>query len=324
MAWDSVPWFVGGGAEHSPEVARLLAYAATGGAEGVVSTGDLKVQPLAVPGGSVVVAGGAALILARSVGGDQQTYVARLPDSDTVAIAPTGSSGGRSDLIVAQIEDPFMAGEPWQDPADPAVGPYVFTRVISNVPAGTTRLQNVAGYEGRSAVTLARVDLPASTGTVTSAMIKDLRTLARPRETTLVYADLGSSAGTLSSTDGKLFPPYAPAVTVPEWATHVRVDVSISQLQSAGNSAGYVNVQVRDSAGTTVVVDGDQMAYNVDGATSSRFVHLGTTYGAVTSKRGQVIRPSVYMRKQTSNQANLAYDAYSQMVFRVTFYEKAV
>lgn len=94
-----------------------------------------------------------------------------------VAIAATGSAGGRSDLIVAQVEDPNMAGEPWQTPTNPAVGPYIFTRVIPNVPAGTTSLRPL-GYSGRSAIVLARVDLPASTGTVTASMITDLRELA--------------------------------------------------------------------------------------------------------------------------------------------------
>lgn len=250
MAWDSVPWFVGGGAEHSPEVARLLAYAATGSAEGIVGPTDLKVVPLDVPGTSVTVQIGAALVLARSTGGAQQTYVARLPEADTVAIAPTGSSGGRSDLIVAQIEDPFMAGEPWQEPSDPTSGPYVFTRVISNVPAGTTRLQDVAGYEGRSAITLARIDIPASTGTITSAMIKDLRTMARPRtERQIVKGTLTTGTVTLSTSSWQNFPANpVTGLLVPSWATHavIRVDTTIRFV----SGDGYFNLQSFLSTGT--------------------------------------------------------------------------
>lgn len=232
MAWDSVPWFIGGGAQHSPEVARLLAYAATSGAEGIVNVGDLKVAPLDVPGGSIRVLPGSALIRNRGTGGDSQTYVGRLPVEDSIAVAPTGSGAGRTDLVVAQIEDPFMAGEPWQDPADPTVGPYIFTRIISNVPAGTTRLQDVPGYGGRSAVTLARLDIPASTGTITAAMIKDLRNVAAPRtlrQMVTIYPTGSIANGTaqVMPTNAYLTWPITaaqrPLLDVPEWAT--RLDV---------------------------------------------------------------------------------------------------
>src|SRR5690606_29700444 len=131
MTWDAVPWFVGGGAEHSPEVARLLAYAATGGAEGIVLPTDLRVAPLSAPGSGVRVLPGAAPVRTRASGGALQTYVARLPVANTVSISATGSGAGRSDLIVARIEDPYVAGTPYQEPENPASGPYVFTRVIS-------------------------------------------------------------------------------------------------------------------------------------------------------------------------------------------------
>jgi hypothetical protein len=243
MSWDSVPWFVGGGAEHSPEVARLLAFAAIGGAEGIVEPGDLKVLPLDVPSGSVRVVIGAALIRNRATGGAQQTYVARNPTEDVVSISETGSSGGRSDLIVAQIEDPNMAGEPWQDPTDPKVGPYVFTRVIPNVPAGTTRLQDVPGYEGRSAITLARVDLPASTGTVTAALITDLRKLARPRsERQVVKGTLTDKTVTLSTSSWQAFPEKPiTGLVIPTWATHavIRIDTTIRFV----SGDGYFNLQ---------------------------------------------------------------------------------
>lgn len=236
MSWDSVPWFVGGGAEHSPEIARLLAYAATGGAEGVGAAEDLKVTALAVPGAGVNVAAGAGIILNRAAGMDKQTYIARMVESETVGISATGSGAGRSDLIVAQIEDPFLAGEPWQDPVDPKVGPYIFTRVISNVPAGTKKLQDVPQYSGRTAVTLARVDIPASTGTITAAMIKDLRQLPQPRverKMATVFPNGDRAAGTKIPTSGSYGPwplktAERPAVQVPEWATRIDIIINVS------------------------------------------------------------------------------------------------
>lgn len=242
--FDSVPWFVGGGAQHSPEVARLLAYASTSGAEGIVTPADMKVTPLAVPGGAVQVLPGAALIRHRGAGGAQQTYVARLPVADQVSVAATGSGAGRTDLIVAQIEDPFTAGEPWQEPSDPTVGPYVFTRVISNVPAGTTRLQDVPGYEGRSAVTLARVTLPASTGTVTAGMIADLRDVAVPRRSSdLQVVHLGAVSQLAVSTTMQPWPlasngGQVASLRIPEWATHAQMLITYSAIVMRAGSYG--------------------------------------------------------------------------------------
>lgn len=245
---DPVPWFVGGGAQHSPEVARLLAFAATGGAEGVVNVSDLKVVPLSVPGTAVEALPGAALVRNRGAGGDSQTYVARNVTATQVEIAATGSSGGRSDLVVVQVEDPNVAGEPWQPPADPAAGPYVFVRVIPNVPAGTTRLQDVPGYEGRSAVTLARVDLPASTGTVTAAMIKDLRRLARPRrEQVLRVVTPPSNRKVQVNTNWHNWPTTANEflnVDVPEWATQMQVQTIISGIGARNNTYGDLRTMI--------------------------------------------------------------------------------
>ncbi|AYN58498.1 minor tail protein [Arthrobacter phage Liebe] len=294
MSWDSVPWFVGGGAEHSPEVARLLAYAAVGGAEGLVNPEDLKVSPLAVPGGGVRVAPGAALIRNRAAGGDDQTYVARLPDTDTVTIAATGSGAGRTDLIVAQIEDPYMAGEPWQEPTDPKIGPYVYTRVIPNVPAGTKRLQDVAGYSGRSAITLARVTLPASTGTVTAAMITDLRDLARPRterRMTTVYPSGARTAGnklpTTSYAPWPLTSAQRPLVEVPSWATKIDIVVHISGtlFMKSGSTSDSV-AGVRTVFGSTTPAENGILIQDVEDADGRYHYTVIGSHAIPASMRG--------------------------------------
>lgn len=242
MPFDPVPFFVGGGAVHSPEVARTLAYAATNGAQGIVTPGDLKVSATAVPGATVQVAPGAVIVVNRAAAQTNQSYVARVSTADSVAISPTNSSGGRTDLIVAQIEDPWLSGEPWQDPADPTVGPYVFTRVIPNVPANTTNLQDVSGYQGRTAVTLARVTIPANTATITNAMITDLRKVARPRKDRQLNAHAQVQAETqrLTSAAGQIFPSTTSGWTVdiPTWATRMLVIGTWSQVQAAADANG--------------------------------------------------------------------------------------
>lgn len=297
MSWDSVPWFVGGGAEHSPEVARLMAYAATAGAEGIVGTGDLRVAPLSVPGGSVRVAPGAALIRNRATGGASQTYVARNPTEDVVAIAATGSGGGRTDLIVAQVEDPFMAGEPWQTPTNPAVGPYIFTRVIPNVPAGTTSLRNLSGYSGRSAVVLARVNIPASTGTITAGMITDLRNVALPRATRSLDI-FGASGGALGSTTEAAWPTNERTVEIPEWATRLKGSVTLTGvMQTGGNEASIHRLKI----GSSLISDVANVGIEAD-STQRVTLTLPFTVPIAAALRGTT--QSVTLLSRRSNSTN--------------------
>ena len=222
-------WFIGGGAEHTPESARRLVYTSTGGAEGVGGVNDLKVMPLAVPGAGVRVVVGSCLIKSRYVGGETQTYMGTVYEQETVSIAPTGSGSARSDLIVLRVEDPFAAGSPWPTPSPVETAPYVHVRVISGVPDGTTRLQNVPGYANDTALTLARIDMPVSTGTVTSAMITDLRSLAQPRNKSFRHREAAPpSDSDLTSASATQWPPVGVWVNVPEWATHVWLNGEIS------------------------------------------------------------------------------------------------
>ncbi|MCX5070831.1 hypothetical protein OOJ91_33845 [Micromonospora lupini] len=225
--WDSVPWMVGGGAQHSAEVARVLAYVACRGNEGVVAAGDLTVRALAVPGGSVTVSPGACSILCRATGQMHQAYTGRNTTDDPVPIPATTSSGGRSDLIIARVEDPWLAGEPWPDPTDPTVGPYIRSVRVPGVPAGTTTLAQLGlGYTG---IELARIDIPPSTGTFTQAMIKDLRKIANPRrERRVVVSSPAANDDVTSTTVWKDWPGVAvKSVAVPSWATQVKMTTHV-------------------------------------------------------------------------------------------------
>lgn len=227
MAVDPVPWFIQAPAEHSAEVARTLAYQAIGGKEGLARAGDLFVQALPVPGGAVQVLPGAAGILNRGSGGDGQAYVGRVGSAVSVPIAATGSGSGRSDLIVFRVQDPQYGGDV---PASPEAGPYIFLDVISGVPAGTTRLQSVPGHEADTAITLARVDLPASTGTVTDGMITNLSAIANPRKQRAMITVFPTGVRTIGSGSYGPWPLTAderPTVDIPEWATVIRISCTV-------------------------------------------------------------------------------------------------
>ncbi|MER7497131.1 hypothetical protein ABT033_31600 [Streptomyces pharetrae] len=246
MAWDGIPWFVENTAA-SEETLRLVVEAAVCGGEGIIGPADLRVTALDVPAAAVQVGTGAMIAKRRAAaGGGSQSYAARMPTVEQVDIEAAAVDGPRSDLIIARVEDPF-GGEVWPEPADPEIGPYVFTRVISDVPAGTTRIQDIE--PSSAAVTLARVDLPAGATTVTAAMITDLREMARPRrQSTRRYLygawstpdDLGPIVDVWEAFPlGALW-----AERVPEWATHVSVHASITGLLHPDTTAAAGELRV--------------------------------------------------------------------------------
>lgn len=330
MPLDSVPWFVGGGALHSPEVARTLAYAATNGKQGVVSPTDLKVTATAIPGGTVQVAVGAAVILNRNPTGANQSYIARMNTADTVAVAATSSSGGRSDLIVIQIEDPYVSGEPWQDPADPTVGPYVFTRVISNVPAGTTDLSKVSGYSGRSAVALARIDIPASTGTITNAMITDLRRIANPRsERQIISTTPTDYTATLDKNVWRAFPNKAlTGIYVPEWATHAVIRAESAMKYISGDA--YANFQgflgpAGQQDGTTLYTDLVIDSTTGGGGYRQPFIMPSNGYWPVPAAiRGTTVQLTGRARAINNNGGQIGTGAQDYFFADITFLERSV
>lgn len=253
MAWDSIPWFVEGTATGE-ETLRLIASAAVCGGEGIVSPADLLVSALDAPASAVQVAPGAMIAQRRAAaGGGSQAYAARMPTSESVDIEPTSADGPRSDLIIARVEDPF-GGETWPEPEDPTVGPYVFTRVISDVPAGTTSILDVA--DDYTAITLARVDMPASTSAITAGMVTDLRQLARPQTHTFRKYLAGpwttpDDVGAI--TDGWDGFPLGATWTekIPAWATHATVHVIITNLlhPNATEARGQLRVSLGDQHG---------------------------------------------------------------------------
>jgi hypothetical protein len=172
----SVPWAVGGGAVNDEVLARKLTYTQFGGGEGVTYSSACQVKPLAVPDSYVRASPGDYVIRARGVGQVREAYFGSIESDDVVPITPTGGVA-RSDLVIARIEDAHVAGEPWEV-EDPAVGPYAFTRILSNVPSTTTNVRQLGN--NFSAITLARIDIPAFTGAITAPMIKDFRSTITP------------------------------------------------------------------------------------------------------------------------------------------------
>lgn len=235
MALDRTTWFMGGGAWHSPEVARAALYASTNGAEGVSGVDDLKITAQPVPTSSVRSLPGGGLLLNRYPGGTGQTYGLRNASSTDIPINPTGSSGGRTDLIVARVLDPQYEGLPAPDPLD---FDYARYQVIESVPATATARSLGLSFP---AIDVARITLPGNTATVTDAMITDLRKVARPRRERFLDTSYWQ-AGTASvdTTGYKNLGSSAP-FTVPTWAAAAKCVITYTGAAlMVGNSSGWL------------------------------------------------------------------------------------
>lgn len=258
-------WFIGGGVAHPPVVVRRDTYASMGGAEGVVEPADMRVIPYATPGAGIRVTVGSTYAKSRYPGAVNEMYMGAVVSTESLAIPANNTSSVRRDLIAMVIKDPYVAGTTWPDPAanisDPDAAEqardaadYAVIMRIPSVPANTTKLQDVPGYSNYTGYALARVEIPASTGTITSGMIKDLRKVARPRRSEVVFARprIGTDDGpnmylnAATSTGGEYFPggggdPNQFTVDVPEWATRMVIDASWMSVIGIRNKDPYGN-----------------------------------------------------------------------------------
>lgn len=292
MAVDRVPYLVGGGFEHSAEAMRSALYASTGGAEGITSTGDLLVLPLAVPGTSVRVLPGAATLLNRYGGGAGQSYALRVASETEVPITATGSTGGRSDLIIARIDDPTYQGIAF----DPATHEAARIEVIKGVPAST---RSLAGLNlTYPAIPLARVDVPASTGTITAGLITDLRVVAQPRRMRRIFTLQNSAATTITA--GTDFKTYVGdfALEVPAWASRMLIAACLSGMWMDGR----IDNPLYAFGGVRVNVSGQVTPYEHFQVSSIRY---GTRFSASTS--GELTVPSTHRGKPQMAGIQLAH-----------------
>jgi hypothetical protein len=279
--WNPIPWFVNGG-DHTPAVARLLAYAATQGAEGVVEPADCKVVAKAAPSAAVDVLPGAIIAPNRAATAGRESYLAQNPEAEEIEITPTGSSGGRTDLLIARIEDPDFVGA---RPEDPSKGPYIFTRKIEGVPANTTRVQQLAGHTNDTAVTLARITRPANRTVVEPGHITDLRKISQSRNVAKTFMT-GMNDAPFKQV-AIVFPSWGAylnvAMDIPEWATHFSAVATIAGIQVGGQTAGAIALALGyDQPGQ---VTGAATQYDENSGASAanpqRFTHMCAISGKV-------------------------------------------
>ncbi|MGH3424364.1 MAG: hypothetical protein ACRDO8_06540 [Nocardioidaceae bacterium] len=213
---------------------RLQLRSATQYQAGVVSPLDLEVRELTTPGTSVRILNGECVILGDAVV-NQGSYYGFNSGDHELPIAATDASGPRSDMIAVQAQDPSYSGSSFT--GDPATDVLVVPVVESNVAPDATGTSLV------NAIPLARIDLPASTATVTQDMITDVRRVANPLSE-YVQDSTQSTDSTGGTKDAgfanfQAFPLDAQwTVHVPSWATTVDLQV-ISYGVRLGNGGGF-------------------------------------------------------------------------------------
>lgn len=222
MALEMDSWAVTG-AQSSARIARLQHQSGTRSGNGVVDVDHLQVLPLEVPGTAVRITSGGATILGREMGFQGSYFAFNVGDAE-LAISSTGSGGGRVDMVVLRVEDPNIDGTSWNH--DVSSDPVYYFRVIEGVSSGATRPPS-----GMTAIPLARIDIPANTGTITSSMITDIRQPANPRSERVLRVQRGGTmtdgtwdeAGNIQQPDFERWPQHEWQVTIPEWATQAQI-----------------------------------------------------------------------------------------------------
>lgn len=329
MALDPVPFIIGGGTEHSPEVVRQAMYDATSGAEGISSPGAYKVQAQSTPNGTVRVAPGGATLLNKYPGGAGQSYTGvRNASQTSVPVVATGSTGGRTDAVILRVLDPQYEGQP---PADPNAFQYTRLEILRGVTAGLKTIGQLSlAYP---AILLAKLTIPASTATITSGMITDLREMANPRKDVVIRARALTAINTetLTSTTTEYFPNAGgeQTISIPSWATRAIIEASWIQIREpGGNSWGecWVEFGPYKSAGVRQHAT-QRFGWNThSGADVARGIWMVADDQAIPAAiRGtdQFFIMKARIQGSSNNAARPQLDGYSGVSLRVTFLEEA-
>lgn len=317
MALKKTPIAVTNG-EHTAQQFRMMIRDLARGNQGITEGTHLKVSALSTPGAGVQISDGSATIIGK-MEAVQGSYSVYNIGSDTVEIAATGGSP-RSDMLILRVEDPEYEGD--LDPSDCA-----HFEVVPNVSSSATAVPS-----GYSAIPLARIDIPASTATITNAMIKDIRQVANPRRERILYPYYPSVFVEISGTSEtwKTHPSILSAtppgnmrtIAIPAWAASAKIVFSVSNLRLAeGNVWGGLRFMLGTiEAAQWVGIDDNQgeparRVYNEMVET----IDLTTTAGAAIRGTSQSFFSR--MRTRDTNDGKIGVDATTTFKIDIEFLE---
>lgn len=298
------------GATHSAQQFRMLVRDLARGAEGITQGTDLKVTQLGTPGTSVQVSDGSGMVRGR-VNTFQGTYSVCNIGSVSVPIAATGGSS-RSDMVILRVEDPEYEGT-----LNPLTDQVAYFQVISGVSSSATTIP-----DGRTGIPLARIDIPASTSTITNAYITDIRKIANPRRErqqltqspTLQSVEITGSTNVYSyfNTLGGW------NIAIPTWASKakIRCDVWGVRLTTA-NFFGAM----RATLGASLIVQATTIDDN-GGANTRRITHgIADTLTIPDDYRGTTQLLRLQASGASGNTGRVSVDPSSTALYDVEFEE---
>lgn len=322
MTFTSAPWAVNG-AQTTAALARLATYAFGGGRGGIVKPGDLKVSALGVPGNGLQIAAGGAIVLNRYQATPREAYTVSNPSTHTVLAAdmPPSTPALSYYLVCVVVGDPEFSqtGHPFMpssiDPEDAPTYQYVRPVIVPCNSDTVTFDQLGLNYP---AYALARLAIPASTTTITNAMITDLRELSKARESRVVLA--GTPTTGQQATSGgfvNTWNSYKPSVAIPVWATRVTVTVTISQVAAVNAVVGQLRAKLGTITSSNATYD-----FNDTGNAIRTTIVFTLADADVTALAGTTQQLSIESMR-TSGDGFLETRTGSQVIYDVQFSERA-
>lgn len=334
MAW-LVPYVINGAA-HSAALFRRQAQRPATDQVGVSRPGDLKVTQLPAAATGFRIAQGGLSLPSRFPGRGRESYGVENGDAviDVTDVPGTGSSA-RRDAIVVELLDPNYLPITHEDAA---LTNYMTVHVVQEVAAGAKTIDNIPSFNNRTAYVLAFINWPASTTSITNAMIQDARVLASPEYMPfkISYALSGAEVDAVTSTSaypagGQTWPIQAEVaaqllVDIPDWATHVMTEVTLYGVHFPGGEASGA-VWLRIGANTGLYISGQDTRWDSDGVANSQrnVVGVADTLALPEAMRGttQQFRPRA-LRFTGTNATTARLDRVSSVVIDGMFIQRAI
>jgi hypothetical protein len=183
---------------------------------------------------------------------------------------------------------------------------------------------------GYSAIPLARIDIPASTATITNAMIVDLRKVANPRRERILYpyyaADpLVEISGT--SETWKTHPNLTMAnIAITAWAATAKVVFTAAGIRLIDGNVwgGFRFMLGTEEAAQWVGIDDNQgtASRRLHALTMAETISLTTTAGAAMRGTTQAFKSR--MRTRATNGGYIGVDSATSFIIDVEFTEGAI
>lgn len=271
----TITWAVTG-SKFAAEAARAETFKNTNGQRGVTLPTDLKVTALPTPGAFVRVSPGAASLPAGYAAAPGQSYSVTKTSIEDVPVAATGSGGAVTKYLLLRLTDPQYEGSVPADPVNYNYSSYVWVTSLTGL--------------AYPYVVLAKIVQPASTATITNAMITDMRKLARPRTHRWMYCTVPADGNlTTMAPAFQTWPPTVPNIEIPEWANYVTAVIRVHGAALAdGTTFGGLKIEIGvlgGTSGSTVIVS-SMMGYDFN---TPGYWYNGVRVGTLSAILGDTI-----------------------------------